>query len=235
VPGSIAQTCAAESRARDVRYDPDMRRAILLMVAGCAANATVHQPMTKTPPPPPPPPAITDDAGVFGAIEDDQGAWVEQWREALNVGGADLWLVGRHRLDEGDALTITRRDGRILGSVPFVFGGLGGTLTVTARCTTPGWVLLKLREEGTTKGYALLPGQGRCPAITSTPPAGATDEAEQTEGEQTDGEQTEDDPCRVPSDTDVSFLEIAFDATHVWLVTAATETEPVRACYAQHP
>jgi hypothetical protein len=173
------------------------------IVLGCAAPA---------PRAPAPPPAAIDDPYFSTGDDGGGGDWVERWREPLTVGGATLALVGQEWPGEGEAIVV-ERDGRVLGAYRFAFGGLGGTLAIAHRRETADRVVLELRAEGTTKGYWLLPGQEKCPIEDAgAPPSGDDD--------------LDTDPCYVGPSTDVTYVELAIDARHVWLAGESDRAAP---------
>ena len=188
------------------------------VVAGCSGGARTSGDLAMAPPP-----SAVVSSPYFDR-ELDQPVWPETNREILHVGGSELVLIERVSPSDGGSVTITRRDGTVLGGYSFEFGGLGGTLRIVARCFTPTWVLLALRSEGRTKPYHHPPGEAGCP-LSEAPLDGATD-AEVDAAMAAHGV-----ACTVSSSTEVAFAEIAIDATHVWLVSGDSATEPVRACY----
>jgi hypothetical protein len=185
--------------------DRSMRPWISLAVAATAACGAAHPPAAPAAPAPAPTPEpapVVDDP-YFSTDVAAVGDWAQQWREPLRVGGTTYALVGEDWPGEGQAIEVVH-DGRVAGAYRFDFGGLGGTLEVARRCTRPDRVVLVLRAAGTTKPYWLLPGQEKCPANAP-------------EGDPPDGEDLDADPCYVGADTEVTFVELAIDARHVWL------------------
>lgn len=176
----------------------------------------------SAPPSPAPPVASHDRDPWFGGSTEDE-PWTETHRETLRVGGTDYVLSMRAWEGEGEALVVVGPDGSARGAYRFAFGGNGGTLSIAERCVTPDWVVLELRAEGEARGFRLDPGQGDCPQSIDAARQQAIDDG------------TEDDPCEVPPSCEVSFAEIGIDATHVWLVSAASSDAPERACYASAP
>jgi hypothetical protein len=180
-----------------------MRAALLIVLGGCA---TAHAAPPRSPPP-------IDDPYFTTADDPAPDGWAERWREPLVAGGAAVTLVGQEEPGEGQAIVVLR-DGHALGAYRFDFGGLGGELAIVRRCRARDRATLELRATGTTRGYWLSPGQGTCP-LQPPPPTG------------TDGDdQRELDTCYIGPSTEVTYVELAIDARHVWLAGEGPRPAP---------